>query len=135
MSIRGTFSNSIELAVINGYDKGDVIQSWTVLGHVYHVACRFSQSVTSEIQKRWGSSFFSTRSKFKLLFRKAAKNWEKVFCFRENYIWIGIVKLSLLRTGYFSSPGNVLTSSPQILHVNKRDFFQLNWFGSDEWIW
>ena len=40
MSIRETFSNSISLAVIDEYDKGAVMQISTVLGHVYHVACR-----------------------------------------------------------------------------------------------
>ena len=49
--------------------------------------------------------------------------------------WIGIVKLFLLRTAYFSSAANVLTSSPKIFHVNKRDSSQLNWLGSDHWIW
>ena len=34
------FSNSIDLAVINEYDKGAVMQISTVLGHVYHIACR-----------------------------------------------------------------------------------------------
>ena len=92
--------------MIDGNDKGAVMQTSTVLGHVYHIAC---QSIL-----------------FNLDFERAAKNWEKVFCFWDNCIWIGIVKLSLLRTGYFSSVANVLTSSSKILHVNKRDIFQLN---------
>ena len=79
--------------------------------------------------------FFSKCLKFNLKFKKATKIWEKVFCFWDNCIWIGIVKLSLLRTGYFSSGANVLTSSPKIWHVNKRDFFKLNWLGSDQWMW
>ena len=86
----------------------------------------FSESGTSKIQKVWGSTFFSKRSKFQLDFIKAAKNWEKYFCFWDNCIWIGIVKRSLLRTGYFSSATNVLTSRPKILHVNMRYFFQLS---------
>ena len=69
------------------------------------------------------------------MFKNAAKNWEIDFSFLDNYIWIGIVKLSLLRTGYFSSAANVLTSSPKIWHVNKRDFFQLIRLGSYERIW
>ena len=79
--------------------------------------------------------FFSQYLKFKLYFKKAENKWEKGFCFSDNCIWIDIVKLSLLRTGYFSLAANVLTSSPKILHVNKRDLFQLYSFGSDEWIW
>ena len=78
--------------------------------------------------------FFSKSSKFNLDFKKAAKNWEEAFCFSMNCIWIGVVKLSLLRTGYFSSAANVLTSSTKILHVNKREFFQLHRLGSDQWI-
>ena len=40
MSITETFSNSINLAVINESDKGAVMHISTVLGHVYHVACQ-----------------------------------------------------------------------------------------------
>ena len=39
MSIRESFLNSIDLAVINEYDKGAVMLIATVLGHVYLVAC------------------------------------------------------------------------------------------------
>ena len=95
----------------------------------------FSESVTSKIQNLWGSSVFSKYSKFNLNFKNAAKNSEKVFCFWDNCIWIGIVKLSLWRTRYFSSATNVLKSSPKILHVNKRDFFQLKFLGSHRGIW
>ena len=94
----------------------------------------FSESVISEIQKLWGSYFFSKYSKFDLNSRNAGKIWEKVFCFWDNCIWIGIVKLSLLRTGYFSSAANVLTSSPKICHVNQRNFFEQNFLSSDQWI-
>ena len=78
--------------------------------------------------------FFRKYSKFNVDFENAGKNREKNFCLWDNCIWIGVVKLSLLRTWYFSSVANVLTTSPKILHVNKRDFFQLNWLGSGQWI-
>ena len=70
--------------------------------------------------------------KFNLDFKKEAKNWENAFCFWENCIGIWTVKLSLLRTGYFSSRAGVFTSDPKIWHVNKRDFFQtqLTWHWS-----
>ena len=149
MSIRETFSNLVDLAVMNEYDKGAVMWISTVLGHVYHVACRrvvwnrifrhlsdyFFLVRNSEIQDLWASSFWSKCSKFQLDFKNAAKNSEKVFCFWDNCIWIGIVKLSLFRTGYFSSAANVLTNSPNNLHVNQKDFYQLNWLGNDQWIW
>ena len=79
--------------------------------------------------------FFKMFLKFNLDFKKAAKNWEKLFCSWDNWICIGIVKMSLLRIGYFSLAANVLTSSLKILHVNKRDVFQLSWLGSGQWIW
>ena len=149
MLIIETFFDSIDFAVINEYDKGAVIQIPTLLGHVYHVACRrvlsngafwqLSNHVFGvcnfEIQNLWGSSFLSKYLKFNLDLKNAAKNWEKVFFCRDNYIWIGIVKFSLLRTGYFSPAANVLTSSPKNLHVNNRDSFQLNWIRSDQGRW
>ena len=94
----------------------------------------FSESVISEIQNLWGSYFVSKYLKFNLNFKNAAKNSEKVFCFWDNCIWNGIVKLSLLRRGYFSPVGNVLNSGPKIWDVNNGNFFQLNWLESDQWI-
>ena len=78
--------------------------------------------------------YFPKLFKISYRFRKCRKKLGKAFSLRDNCIWIGIVKLSLLRRGYFSLVGNVLTSSPTIWHVNKRDFCQLNWLGSDQWI-
>ena len=94
----------------------------------------FSQSVTSKIKNLGGLSFYSKCLKFNLDFENSAKTSEKFFCFWDSCIWIGIVKFSLWRTRYFSSTANVLTSSPKIWHVNKRKFFQLNWFGSNRLI-
>ena len=91
----------------------------------------FSECVNSEIQNLWGSSFFWNHLKFKLDFKNSTQNSQKIFCFWDNCIWISIVKLSLLGTGYFSSAANVLTSSPKIWHVNKREFFQLHF----TWQW
>ena len=71
-------------------------------------------------------------SKFQLHFKKAAKNWEKCFCFWDNRIWINIIILSLLTRGYLWSGANVLKRSPKIWHVNKRDFFQVNYLDNDQ---
>ena len=60
------------------------------------------------------------------------KNQKKFFCFLENCIWIGCVKLSQLTRESFSSPVNVLTNSLEIFHVTKREFFQLNSFYIDQ---
>ena len=95
----------------------------------------FSESLNSEIQNLWRSFFVSKYLIFHLDFKNSVKNSGKVLCFWENCIWIGIVKFSLLRTWYSSTAANVLTSSPKILYVDKRDFFQLNLFSSDRWIW
>ena len=94
----------------------------------------FSESVISEIHNLWGSCFCSKRSKFQLDFKKATKIREKVFSFWDNCIWIGIVKVSLLRTGYFSLTVNVLRNCPQNWHANKRDIFQLNWLDRGQWM-
>ena len=96
---------------------------------------KFSESVTSNIQNLWGSSFDSKYLKFTEDFKNSAKDWEKDFCFWDNCIWIGVFKFSLWWARYFSSVANGLTSSPKILHVNNRDFLELNFFGSDQWIW
>ena len=40
MSIRKTFSNSIDLSEMNEYDQDAVMQISTVLGHVCHVVFR-----------------------------------------------------------------------------------------------
>ena len=79
--------------------------------------------------------FFEKCLKLNLDFQNPAKNWEKVLCFWDNCIRTGIVKLFLLRTRFFSSAANAFTRSPKILLVNKRDFFQVNWLGSNQSIW
>ena len=88
-----------------------------------------------EIPKLWGSSFFSKHLKLQINLKMAAKNWDNLFCFSDNCIWTSNVILSLLRTGYFSSVANVLTRSPKIWYVNKRDFLEHNLLASDQWIW
>ena len=86
----------------------------------------YQESVISEIQNLWASPFFSKCSIFNLDFKHAEKNPQIFFCFWDNLIWIGIVKFSLLRTGYLSSEANVLTTSLKNWHVYNTDFFQLN---------
>ena len=79
--------------------------------------------------------FFFKMFKIYCRFQKCSKNWAKVFSFWDNCIWIGIVKLSLLRTGEFSWVANVLTSIPKIWDVKNRSFFEHNFVASDQWIW
>ena len=61
--------------------------------------------------------------------RKMEKN---DFCFSDNSIWIGCVKLSLLRREYLPLAVNVLTNSIKILCSTKRDSFQLIYLHSDQ---
>ena len=44
---------------------------------------------------------------------------------KDNFNTI-VLKLSLLRREYLSWVVNVLTSSPNIFHIAKADFFQIN---------
>ena len=85
----------------------------------------FSQNVQNLLK-------ISKYSKFNLDFKNAPKKWEKVVCFWDNGIWIDVLKLSLFRTGYLSSAANVLTSGSNVWHVNKREFFLLKCFDSDQ---
>ena len=93
----------------------------------------FSEYVTSKMKIVWGSSLFSKCSEFNLDSKNAGETSGMFFCFWDKCLWIGIFKLSPLRTGYFSSAANVSRSSAKIFHVNKRNFFQLNWFCSGQW--
>ena len=49
------------------------------------------------------------------------KSSEKVFCFLDKCMWIDPAKVPLLRREYLSSAVNVLTISPKILHITKRN--------------
>ena len=66
--------------------------------------------------------FFWKYSKFNVDFRNWEKNPEQVFCFWDNSIWIGCVKLCLLGREYLSTAVNVLTNKLKVLQRTKRDF-------------
>ena len=57
---------------------------------------------------------------------------KQFFPFVDNCIWIGCGKFCLYQREYLSSAVNVLTNSPQILHITKKDIFRLEFFYSDE---
>ena len=133
--------------VINKYGKGAIVQIGTVYGPVYRVACGralwkrvfqtiiespFSKCVVSEISRLWGSSVFGKCSEFNVDFRYQEKNWDKVFSFWDNSIWIGCVVLSLICREYLSSAVSVLINSHKIFHSTKGVFFQLNYVHSDQ---
>ena len=83
----------------------------------------------------WASSFPQKSPSFIPHFKNPEKNREKVFYFWDNCIWIGIIKLSILRTGYLSSAANMITTSPKTWNGNKKDFFQSNCLGSYSNMW
>ena len=62
-------------------------------------------------------------------------NWEKVFCFWDNCIWICCVKLSQLRREYLPSWLSVLGESFEIFHLTNTDFLQVNCLHSYQEIW
>ena len=59
------------------------------------------------------------------------KKLKKNFCFWDNFVGIGCVKLCLLRREYLSSAVIVLTNTYKALHLTKTDFFRLNYFQND----
>ena len=133
--------------MISKYGNSAVVQIATVFEPVYHVACqrifwngtfctyilpRFPECVISEINQLWGSSFFWKCSKFNVDYENSTKNSEKAFCFWDNCVRNGCVKLSLLRREYLSSAVNVLTNSYKALRLTKTDFFWLNYLPNDQ---
>ena len=79
-----------------------------------------------EISRLVYSSFFSKCSQFNAYFRKAIKNPEKVFRFRDNGPSSCCMKFSMFRREYLSSVVNVLTNSVKISEQTKADFARLN---------
>ena len=73
-------------------------------------------------------------SKFYLDLKNVQNNREKSFCFWDELIWIRCSKMTLLRTEYLPSAVNVLANSIKIFHLTMRDFFQLNYLHSEQWI-
>ena len=136
MSIRETFSNLINLAVVNKSEKAAVMQISTVLGtftvsvvegpseteHFKHLSDHIFGVRNFEITKSMSIIFFAKMLKISAAFKKGSNKLRKSCCFLRNCIWIGIVKLSLLTRQCFPSAANMLTSTPKILHVKKRYF-------------
>ena len=79
--------------------------------------------------------FFPKCLKLNIDFKYVKNRWEPICCFWDSCIWIGWVKLSLLRREYLSSAVNMLINSLTVLHITKRTFFQLNFLHSDQKIW
>ena len=111
---------------LKGLQKRDFLDIYltTVFG-----VCNFKHTSAMRVTFSWKCS------KFYLHFKNGENKSEKVFPFRDNCIWIGCVKLSLLRREYLWPAVSVLKNIRKILPTTKRDFFELNWFHSDQYIW
>ena len=93
------------------------------------------EKIWTEVFRHWSNQVFGNmyfRKKTNYESRNGAKNWENVFCFADNYIWIGYGKFSPLQRKYLSSRVNVLTNSLKISHVTNKDIFQLKFPQSDK---
>ena len=88
-------------------------------------------------------SNFSHASAMRVIFLfKVLKNWcrvqhiskkfRKTFCLLDNCIWSGCCSFSLLQRENLSSAISVLTNSPNISNIKKRDIFQLIFSRSDK---
>ena len=148
MSLTETFCKSIALTVTNKYGKGAAMQISTMFRRVYHGAFRkipwkwdfLGIDLTRFFRVRnFGNTsamrlifFFSMCSKFKLDFEKAENDSKRVFWFRDTYIWIGCVKLSLLWREYLPSALSVLPNRLETLHITNRDFLKGNCMHSDQ---
>ena len=118
--------DTFTILIVEGFSEKELFRHLS--NHVFGF-CNFENTKALRV------TFSPKRSKVRLDFKNSAKNKEKILDFWDNCIWIGMVKLSLLRTGYFSLAANVLRSCPKNWHADKSDFFQLNLFAIDQWTW
>ena len=68
-------------------------------------------------------------------FQKWRKKFSKSFFFLDNFISIGCGKFSVVWRKYLSSAISLITNSPKISDITKRDIFQLHFPHSNEKIW
>ena len=96
------------------------------------VQASFSQSVIPQIHYLRRTSFLSKWLKLYVDSKNGTKNWENVFRFSDNCIWIGSFKFFQSWTGYLSSAVNMLTNNPKISPKTRGDIFQRNFPENDE---
>ena len=87
-----------------------------------HVLCSVS------IHKPWGSCFFRKCSQRNRNFRNVEKDWQKINLSEISAFELVMVNSSYHKKNWLSSVIDVLTNSPQISDINKRDIFQLNFW-------
>ena len=73
-----------------------------------------------------GVIFFFKMFKIWSRFQKCTTKLRKILFLLYEWIWIGCLKLSLLKSVFLPSAVSVSTNSPNILHITKKDLFQLN---------
>ena len=147
ISLREIFSNLIAFTVINKYENGCIVKISTVFGLIYHIACQRAP-LKRDFLNIYFTTFFGVGnigntsamrvffvckcSKFNVDFKSGENNWDQLFSFSDNCIWIGCVRLSRLRREYLPWVVNVLTNWLKTLHITKRDFSQLNCLDSNQ---
>ena len=133
---------------MNKYSEGAVVQISTVFCPVY---CYFWKGpLKRDFLDIYLTTFFGVRqfkdvSTVRVIFfwkwlnlnissenGKEKKNSENIFRFLDNCLWKCCNKLPLLRREYLWSEVSGLNNSPKILHIIKRDFFNLNCSHSDQ---
>ena len=77
-------------------------------------------------------AFSSKYPNLNLNLQTTKKKKENIFRFSDNCIWKGCYKLSLLRREYLLLAVNELTNSPKILHITRRDLFNMNCVHRDQ---
>ena len=103
-----------------------VVEGCSGTGRFRHLSNLVFQSPSFHKHISYEGHPFLKMLKIKSKFTKCKRKLRKGFRFWDNSIWKCWNKLDLLGREYLSSAVNELTKSPKILHIIKRDFFDLN---------
>ena len=145
--LRAAFSNSLAFTLIYKYAKDAVVQISTELrpvtmllfegssktGVFRHLSNNVFRSLYLPKYMSYEDHLWFENVQNIIYMSKIQKKIErKVFPLRDNCIWVGCLKLSLLRREYLWPALNPLKNSPEILSIIKRDLFELNFLPSDQ---
>ena len=85
-------------------------------------------SITSEINKLWGSSFFYNCLEFDIDFRSGGKNWKKKCVFKKIAFEFISLNTNFAEREYLSLGVNMLTNSLKIWDTTKKKLLELKFF-------
>ena len=94
--------------------------NWKLLD--IYLSTSFVVGKLRNIDNLWGSAFFGNVRNLMQIRKMQKKNWEKVFCFLDKWIWIVRIQLSLLIREYLSSVVIMLRKQLKNFHVSKSNF-------------